>query len=87
MEYIQNIEEPDDDFILMFTRMSFKVFMNEFNDDAYCQKKLRNDYDNRFKARNLQTYYFYFKIKNLRKEKRNQQRTIGCLLKKQEKNA
>lgn len=72
MEEILNNEVIDDEFIVYMTRLTFKEFRNIF--DYEDQKKIRNDYDNRLKGKNL-FFYFYF-LKN-----RDQEREIRKLRK------
>lgn len=48
-------------------------------DGVDSKKKLRNDYDNRLKGKNLQMYFLYYEVKRLNKEKKNQFKTIQYL--------
>jgi len=100
MDYITNECEATEEFIIFFTRLKFYKFREEFGDDCEVpattqytdgssdekvQKKLRNDYDNRLKGKNLQLYYFYYEIKKLRKENKNVKRINKCLIKQAKK--
>ncbi len=67
MEEILCSELLEDNFIIFMTRLTFKEFKNIF--DYEDDKKIRNDYDNRLKGKNL-FFYFYF-IKNRELTKRN----------------
>ena len=94
MEYIDENFSPSEEFIIFFTRLKFYQFRNEFGDPDDCdlpdtaiiqgdgvdsKKKLRNDYDNRLKGKNLQIYFLYYEVKRLNKEKKNQFKTIQYL--------
>ncbi len=58
--------DATDKFLIKFTKMNFTEFRDEFDCDGMCDaKKLRNDYDNRFKPKNLILYSMHYKQKEL----------------------
>lgn len=59
MEEILSKSEITDEFLTMFMRLEFKKFKTMFDYDD--EKKIRNDYDNRLKGKNLSIYFFYLK--------------------------
>lgn len=59
MEQILDNEHLDDKFLVFITRISFKEFKSIFEYED--EKKIRNDYDNRLKGKNLFFYFYFFK--------------------------
>ena len=73
MEEILHTEQMDDEFLLYITRLTFKEFRNIFDyEDA---KKIRNDYDNRLKGKNLFFYFYFLKNRELEKENKKLRKT------------
>lgn len=83
MEFLLHEEADwteDQEFIEMFTKIKFsggaKTWVDHFWYEGCCKKKLRNDYDNRFKPKNIVLYYYYFQNKKLKKMNYNQKKII-----------
>lgn len=83
MEEILNDEVIDDEFIVYMTRLTFKEFRNIF--DYEDQKKIRNDYDNRMKGKNLFFYFYFFKNRDQEREIRKLRKMNKLLAKENAK--
>jgi hypothetical protein len=66
MDFIMQEYDPSDKFLIELTRMKFGEFYSEFYAEGD-SKKLRNDYDNRLKPKNIVLYHMHY----LMKEKEN----------------
>lgn len=77
MEEILNDEVFDDEFIIKMTRLTFKEFKQIF--DYEDDKKIRNDYDNRLKGKNLFFYFYFLKNRELLKKNRKLEKSNKLL--------
>lgn len=70
MNELKEYLAPTDEFVTNFAKMTFYEWKDTFDtSDDYCggcwmamQKRMRNDYDNRMRPRNLILYYAFARL-------------------------